>query len=338
MDINTQLYSRQIMLENIGYEGQIKLGKSTVTVVGAGGLGSPILQRLVTMGVGTVRVVDRDAIDVTNLHRQILFRDIDIGKPKVEVAVARLREMNPACNVQAVPASVNFASASDIIKGSDVVIDALDSVTARYALNEACIDASIPFVTGGAVGVQGQVFTVLPGSTCYNCIFPGLEDGMIPSCGIEGVHPSILGIIGNIEVSEAVSILTGNTPSLSNKILHVDINTMTFTKTEVMPVPECNACGNTRIHTPKPHDLIIEELCGRDMGKRTFAITPVVRVRLTDILKHIKPKNIISKSDVGATIIINNIKMQLMEGGSAILIGAKDASDAEIKYHKLYKK
>ena len=175
------------MLENIGYEGQIKLDKSVVTVVGAGGLGSPILQRLVTMGIGTVRVVDRDAIDITNLHRQILFRDADVGEPKVEVAVRRLREMNLTCNVQAVPASVNYASAPDIIKNSDVVIDALDSVTVRYALNEACVDASIPFVTGGAVGVQGQVFTVLPGSACYNCIFQGLSDEMIPSCGIEGV-------------------------------------------------------------------------------------------------------------------------------------------------------
>ena len=244
LDINTQRYSRQIMLENIGYEGQIKLDKSVVTVVGAGSLGSPILQRLVTMGIGTVRVVDLDAIDITDLHRQILFRDADVGEPKVEVAVRWLCEMNLACNVRAVPASVNYASAPDIIKNSDVVIDALDSVTARYALNEACVDASIPFVTGGAVGVQGQVFTVLPGSACYSCVFPGLSDEMIPSCGIEGVHPAVLGIVGNIEVSEAVLILTEDRPSLSGRMLHIDIESMTFTHTAVKPVPECSICGD----------------------------------------------------------------------------------------------
>ena len=334
MDIDTQRYSRQIMLENIGYEGQIKLGKSTVTVVGAGGLGSPILQRLVTMGIGTVRVVDRDAIDVTNLHRQILFRDADVGEPKVEVAVRQLREMNPTCNVQAVPASVNFTSAPDIIKNSDVVIDALDSIAARYALNEACVDASIPFVTGGAVGVQGQVFTVLPGSACYNCVFPGMSDEMVPSCGIEGVHPAVLGIVGNIEVSEAVSILTENKPSLSGRMLHIDIESMTFTQTAVEPVPECSICGDKHLRASKAYGLTIEELCGRDMGKRTFAITPATRMSLKDALKRVERDSIVSKSDMGATILIDDTKVQLMEGGSAILIGARDASDAETKYHK----
>ena len=124
------------------------------------------------------------------------------------------------------------------------MIDALDSVTARYALNEACVDASIPFVTGGAVGVQGQVFTVLPGSACYSCVFPGLSDEMIPSCGIEGVHPAVLGIVGNIEVSEAVLILTEDRPSLSGRMLHIDIESMTFTHTAVKPVPECSICGD----------------------------------------------------------------------------------------------
>ena len=336
MDIDTQRYSRQIMLDGIGYEGQIKLSKSTVTVVGAGGLGSPILQRLVTMGIGRVHVVDRDAINITNLHRQILFRDSDVGEPKVEVAVKRLREMNPSCDVRPFPASINYASASDVIIGSDVVIDALDSVSARYALNEACVDALIPLVTGGAVGIHGQVLTVLPGkSACYNCMFPGLTDDSMPSCGLEGVHPSILGIIGNIEVSEAVSILTGNKPSLADKMLHVDIESMSFTKTEIMRIPECTVCGDERVRTSRPESITTEELCGRDMGKRTFAITPRFRTRLADILEHVDPDSVMLESDMGATILVDGTKMQLMEGGSAILIGAKDADDATIKYQKI---
>lgn len=339
--IDMQRYSRQIMLEDIGYEGQTKLANSTVTVVGAGGLGSPILQRLVTMGVKTVRVVDRDAIDVTNLHRQILFRDTDIGKPKVEVAVERLRAMNQNCDVRAMPASVNSFSAPEIVRNSDVVIDALDSVTARYALNEACIDQGVPFVTGGAVGVQGQVFTVLPDKTaCYNCAFPGLDDDMIPSCGIEGVHPAILGIIGNIEVAEATAILVGKKPSLADKMLHVDIQTMTFTHTQMTRVPECPVCGTNRKRQTNDTNanLMIEELCGRDMGKRTFAVTPPEKIQLSEILSHIETGNIKSKSDMGATISWNGTMIQLMEGGSAIMVGSKDEEDAKKSYSEICKR
>lgn len=332
-----QRYSRQIMLEEIGYEGQIRLKNSTATVVGAGGLGSPILQRLVTMGVGTVRVVDRDAIDITNLHRQILFRDSDIGEPKVEVAAKRLREMNPSCDVQAIPASVNGLSAPELVRGSDVVVDALDSVSARYALNEACVDQGVPFVTGGAVGVQGQVFTVLPGSACYNCIFPGLSDDMVPSCGIEGVHPAVLGIVGNIEVAETASVLAGRKPALVDRMLHVDIQTMTFTHTDIQQVPECQICGAQRKRNEASRELVIEELCGRDMGKRTFAITPPQKIHLHDVLKHVEKSKISSTTGMGATILWDGATVQLMEGGSAILIGAKDEDDARQKYSEACK-
>ncbi len=248
------------------------------------------------MGVGNIRIVDRDTIDLTNLHRQILYRDDDVGEPKVEVAAKRLREMNPSCNVVAIPVSVNNSSAPDIVKGSDVVIDALDSVAARYALNTACIDQSIPFVTGGAVGVSGQVFTVLPGSACYNCIFPGLSDDMVPSCGIEGVHPAILGMVSSIEVAEAIAVLTGNKPALQNRMLHVDMSSMAFTHTSVKRVPECGICGDEKRRVNKTTELVVEELCGRDMGKRTFAVTPPHSIQLNEVLSRVE-----SKGDTGAT-------------------------------------
>ena len=351
---DTQRYSRQIMLDEIGYEGQIKLGNATATVVGAGGLGTPILQRLASMGVGNIRIVDRDTIDLTNLHRQILYRDDDIGEPKVEVAAKRLREMNPSCNVVAIPVSVNNSSAPDIVKGSDVVIDALDSVAARYALNTACIDQSIPFVTGGAVGVSGQVFTVLPGSACYNCIFPGLSDDMVPSCGIEGVHPAILGMVSSIEVAEAIAVLTGNKPALQNRMLHVDMSSMAFTHTSVKRVPECGICGDEKRRVNKTTELVVEELCGRDMGKRTFAVTPPHSIQLNKLLSRVESKGdtgatksakisldvhskyvIESKSDMGATILVDSATIQIMEGGAAIIVGAKDEDDVRSTYSKL---
>ena len=272
-DNQMQRYSRQIMLDDIGLDGQQRLMDARVTVVGAGGLGTPILTHLVAMGIGHVTVVDRDTIELTNLHRQTLYSDADIGLAKVDAAASRLVELNPDVDIRTMPVSVNRRSARSVVRESDVVIDALDSVDARYALNEACIDAGIPFVSGGAVGTSGQVFVVMPGKTaCYECIFPGLNDDQMPSCGIEGVNPAILSVIGGLEVAEAVRILCGMDPATLGSVLHVDIAMADFVKVRMGRVAECPICGNGQRHPVEP-GYIIEELCGRG-GKRTFAISP----------------------------------------------------------------
>ena len=202
-------YSRQVMLEEIGYQGQLKLKQSKVCVVGVGGLGNPITARLAAMGVGKIRIVDRDVIELSNLHRQTMFNEDDVGQVKVETAAKKLRKLNPDIVIEELPVSINDYTALDVVDGCDVVIDALDSVNARYSLNMACIEKKIPFVTGAAVGVTGQSFTILPNeSACYHCLFPALDEDSMPTCSIEGVHPSILSIIGGIEVSEAVKIIT----------------------------------------------------------------------------------------------------------------------------------
>ena len=176
-------------------------------------------------------MVDRDTIELTNLHRQTLYSNADIGLAKVDAAASRLKKLNPDVDIKTMPISVNRRSARSVVRDSDVVIDALDSVDARYALNEACVDAGIPFVSGGAVGTSGQVFVVVPGKTaCYECIFPGLDDEQMPSCGIEGVNPAILSVIGGLEVAEAVRILCGMDPATLGSVLHVDIAMADFVK------------------------------------------------------------------------------------------------------------
>jgi len=189
-------YSRQVMLEEIGYQGQLKLRNVKVCVVGVGGLGNPITTRLVAMGIGKIRIVDRDVIELSNLHRQTLFDESDVGEIKVEVAARKLQKLNPDVQIEALPLSVNDYNALEVVDGCDVVIDALDSVNARYSLNKACVEKGIPFVTGAAVGVSGQAFTVLPKtSACYHCMFPSLDEDSMPTCSIEGIHPSILSLI-----------------------------------------------------------------------------------------------------------------------------------------------
>ena len=333
-------YSRQIMLEEIGYQGQLKLKQAKVCVVGVGGLGNPITIRLAAMGVGKIRIVDRDVIELSNLHRQTMFNEGDIGQVKVETAAKKLRKLNSDIVIEELPVSVNDYTALDVVDGCDVVIDALDSVNARYSLNKACIEKKIPFVTGAAVGVTGQLFTILPNeSACYYCLFPALDEDSMPTCSIEGVHPSILSIIGGIEVSEAVKIITGKAPSLKDRVLHVDLENLIFNFTKVSRVQECSVCGSGKKQDKPKEELILEELCGRNRGKRTFSVTPTYPVALNvdDITSIAKERGFIVENlgDLGISMRTNDISVSFMKSGSAVLVGPKDEQEATSLYKDL---
>jgi len=333
-------YSRQIMLEEIGYQGQLKLKQASVCVVGVGGLGNPIVTRLAAMGVGKIRIVDRDVIELSNLHRQTMFNEDDVGQVKVETAAKKLRKLNQDIVIEELPISINDYTAFDVVNGCDVVIDALDSVNARYSLNKACIEKKIPFVTGAAVGVTGQSFTILPNETaCYHCLFPALDEDSMPTCSIEGVHPSILSIIGGIEVSEAVKIITGKDPSLKDRVLHVDLENLIFNFTKVSRVQECSVCGSGKKQDKPKEELILEELCGRNRGKRTFSVTPTYPVALNvdDITSIAKEKGFIVENlgDLGISMRTNDISVSFMKSGSAVLVGPKDEQEATSLYKDL---
>ncbi len=333
-------FSRQVMLEEIGYGGQLKLKNAKVCVVGTGGLGHPIISRLATMGIGTLRIVDRDVIELSNLHRQMMFDEDDVGQVKVEVAAKKLQKLNPDCKIEALAISVNDYTALEVVQGCDVVIDALDSVNARYALNKACVKFEIPFVTGAAVGTSGQAFTVLPKqSACYYCMFPELDEETMPTCSIEGVHPPILSIVGAIEVAEAVKIITGKTPNLSQKILHIDLENLDFDFTRTFRAEECPICGTGNLEVVEKEELILEELCGRNRGKRTFSITPTTTFDLdvnivTGIAKE-KGFLIDNQGKLGLSLRTNEMSVSFMKKGSAVVVGPKDEQEAISLYKEL---
>ena len=333
-------YSRQVMLEEIGYQGQLKLKQAKVCVVGVGGLGNPITARLAAMGVGNIRIVDRDVIELSNLHRQTMFNEDDVGQVKVETAAKKLRKLNPDIVIEELPVSINDYTAFDAVDGCDVVIDALDSVNARYSLNKACIEKKIPFVTGAAVGVTGQSFTILPNeSACYHCLFPALDEDSMPTCSIEGVHPSILSIIGGIEVSEAVKIITGKEPSLKNKVLHVDLENLIFNFTKVSKAEECSVCGSGKKQEKIKEELILEELCGRNKGKRTFSITPTYSVELNvdQITSTAKDRKftIENLGELGLSLRTDELSVSFMKSGSAVIVGTKDEKEAVALYREI---
>jgi molybdopterin-synthase adenylyltransferase len=338
-----QRYSRQVMLEEIGFEGMEKIRSAKVCIVGAGGIGNPVATQLVAMGVGKVRIVDRDVIEVTNLHRQHLYTDDDIGRVKVEVAAERLRKLNPAVEVEPVPTSVTKFTAESIVKGFDVIIDALDSIDARYALNDACLRLNIPLIYAGAIGVTGTVCTILPNkSACVKCRFPELKEDEMPACSTEGVHPSILYLVAGVEVSEAVKIIMGKEPDLVNTIFLMDLGNLTFDKFKIKRAEECPACGSVREEDKvAASELIVEELCGRDRGKRTWTVTPAepVPVNLNGIIKTAESLGyqVRTRGNLGITAISGETKLSVsfLSSGAATIVGAKDEKDVVEIYNKL---
>ena len=334
-----QRYSRQIMLDEIGFVGLEKLRKAKVCVVGVGGIGNPVVTQLTAMGIGKLKIVDRDIIEISNLHRQHLYTEEDIGKVKVEAAKARLEKINSNVQIEALPNSVTKYTAENIVKGFDIVVDALDSIDARYALNDACIKLNIPLIYAGALGMLGSICTIIPNKTaCLRCIFPALAEDDMPTCSTEGVHPSILYLVGGIQVSEVVKIILGERPTLENKLLYIDLNDLSLEKVPVFRQAECPSCGTKRIDNDQLEikQLIIEELCGRDRGKRTYTVTPAensIILNLNGIEKSAERLGyrIKTKGELGLTVISSNsdnLSISFMTSGAATIVGAKSEEEA----------
>jgi adenylyltransferase/sulfurtransferase len=341
------------MLEEIGFVGMEKIRKAKICVVGVGGIGNPVVTQLTAMGIGKIKIVDRDVIEISNLHRQHIFTEKDVGRVKVEAARDRLEQINPSVEIEALPISVTTFTAQKIIEGYDIVVDALDSIDARYALNDACIKLNIPLIYAGALGMLGSVCTIIPNeSACLRCMFPALAEDDMPTCSTEGVHPSILYLVAGVQVSEVVKIITGEKPTLVNKLLYIDLNELTFDKIQMFRYDECPSCGPNRIKMDsvsirQKQELIIEELCGRDRGKRTYTVTPADStspLSLLGIEKNAEQLGyrVKSRGKLGLTAISNAIEREqlsvsFMTSGSATIVGAKDEEDALSIYKKFVK-
>ena len=276
-----ETYSRQIVLADIGYDGQQKLRNAKVCLVGVGGLGSPIAIKMVGMGIGTLRFVDRDIVSRSDLHRQHLYDADAIGLPKVEVAFHKLSRLNPDVNLEPVPESLNSMNAEELFSGMDLVIDGLDRPEPRYIVNRTCNKLKIPYIFGAAIEAFGNTSTLMPGQTfCLECFMPDLKDEALPVCGVVGVHPSVLGIVSSIQVAEAVSVLTGREPKLFNKLMFVDLRKFEFKILDIPALESCRVCGTKPAGSPaKVKDRLFEETCARD-GRRNFVISPKKRLEI----------------------------------------------------------
>jgi adenylyltransferase/sulfurtransferase len=247
-------------MPQVGSQGQRKLLDAKVLIVGAGGLGSPIAIYLTLAGVGTIGIVDFDTVDVTNLQRQILHFNDDIGRPKVVSATETLKAYNPEVNVIVHEEPITSVNAMGIIKDYDVIVNGADNFPARYLVNDAAYLSNKPLVDGSILLFDGQATVYLPGQGCYRCLFPTPPPpGEVPSCAEAGVLGMLPGMVGTIQATETVKLILGVGKSLSGRLLLIDALDMDFRSVKIRRNPDCPLCGDN----PTVTELIDYEIfCG----------------------------------------------------------------------------
>lgn len=336
-------YSRQLVLGCIGFKGQRRLKAARVCVIGLGGLGSYVSIQLASMGVGFMRLVDRDVVEPSNLHRQPLYSPSSVGMPKAEEAAKILSRLNPSVELEPLTTPLNQYTAEELVKGCNVVVDGLDSVEARYAVNRACVKLNIPYIYGAAVSTYGAVKTILPYETaCLECFMPGLRDELLPSCAVVGVHPSLVSLVASVEASEAVRLMVGARPGLLETLLHIDLSDLSFDHIRLKRDLGCPVCGEGSRREPTPIPFKpVSEVCARHRGKRSFTVNPKAHMKL-DVEGLVKAAerlggSVKSKGRLGATITLGDVEVSVVDSGAAVVVGVGDEDEAKETYERLMK-
>ena len=246
----TQLdrYSRHIIMDEVGPEGQKRLLDARVLVVGAGGLGAPVIQYLAAAGVGTLGIVDDDVVERSNLQRQVIHHDADVGRPKVDSAAAFVEGLNPDVDVETYETRLEKSNVEDVVPGYDLVVDASDNFPTRYLLNDFCRLREIPIAHGAIYKFEGQLTTLVPGGPCYRCLFPEApEPGTVPDCATTGVLGVLPGTVGCIQATEAVKLILDAGDLLTGQLLFYDAMELSFEKVPYRKNPDCPVCGDDPI-------------------------------------------------------------------------------------------
>src|SRR6266540_2320806 len=253
-------YSRHIIMPQVGSVGQRKLFEAKVLIVGAGGLGSPVALYLALAGVGTIGIVDFDTVDLSNLQRQILHQNDDIGKAKVVSAKETLNAYNPDVNVITHEVPLHSENAIEILSQYDIIVNGADNFAVRYLVNDACVFLKKPLVDGSILMFDGQATVYLPGKGCYRCLYPTPPPpGMVPSCAEAGVLGAMCGTIGSIQATEVLKLILGIGDSLNGRLLLYDALSMETRQVRIRRDPECVVCGDN----PTVTELIdYDEFCG----------------------------------------------------------------------------
>ncbi len=293
-----QRYSRHLIMPEVGMDGQLKLARAKVLMIGAGGLGAPLGLYLAAAGVGRLGIVDFDVVDFTNLQRQITFSTSDVGRPKIQAAKERLAGLNPQIRIDTYETRLTSDNALDLFRDYDIVVDGTDNFPTRYLVNDACVLLGKPNVYGSIFRFEGQatVFNY-PAGPCYRCLYPEPPPpGLVPSCAEGGVLGVLPGIVGAIQAMETIKLILGAGEPLAGRLLLFDALAMQFRELRLRKNPACPICGEHRTITKL---IDYEEFCGI-RGEET---TPV-----TNGIPEITPRELKTRLDRGDDLFILDVR------------------------------
>jgi len=329
-------YSRQTILKEIGEKGQQKISKSKIAIVGAGGLGTVSSLYLTLAGVGYIRLIDQDTVELHNLHRQILYNQDDIHYPKTEIAAQRLEKINPLVEVEAIPENVNATNVERLLDGVDCVVDGLDNMVTRYLVNRVCVKTKIPYVFGAAIGIEGNLSVFAPPETgCLDCLLPNLSDSDMMTCDTRGVLGATTGTIGALQAMETLKLLTGTGKTLKGKLLVCDFSDMDFTTIDISKNIHCHVCHGEVSEIVGGERIVW--LCGKD----TANINPEKPLKLN--LEEIYPQisrffKMRLKSRLALMFNYKSYEVSLFTGGRMLIKGVTDEKTALVVYREILKK
>jgi len=326
-------HSRMLALRDFEEKDLESLMNTTITVVGAGGLGSPALRLLTSIGFGTIRIIDHDIIDLSNLQRQNIYNTDDVGKPKVDAAVANLSKQNPDVVFEPVAATMRPDNAIALLNGSDIVLDGLDSMDTRRAVNTACLYHGIPYVYAGALEYYANISTFVPGKTgCLHCLIGDMQDNPENTCVNVGVSASLLGLVASIEVREAVLLAIGKQPRLAGRLMHIDIESLGFDSFEILKMESCPICGVKAPEPEKQTEISVTMLCSE-----SFSVSPPERLNLDldEISNRCSSKYKVTKKLRALVLESGNIRVTLMSRGNAVVKGLKDSAEVVTYYREI---
>ncbi len=326
-------YSRQVVLKEFGQKGQRKLRESKVAIVGVGGLGTVSSLYLALAGVGYLRLIDQDILELRNLHRQILYTVDDLDYPKVEAAASRLEKLNPLVKAEPIPENLHAGNAERLLAGVNVVVDGLDNMGTRYLVSRACLKMKVPYVFGAAIGLEGNLSVFSPPETpCLECILPNLSDNELLTCDTRGVLGVTPGIIGSMQAFEAIKVLTGVGSPLKNKLMICDFNDMSFTTIDIAKRSNCPACKGTL--PPELRERLVW-LCGQN----TANINPEtpLKLNLDRVFKTIQRRglHVRVKSHLALMFDFKGLEVSLFNGGRMLIKNVQDEESALKAYREI---
>jgi len=326
-------YSRQTLLKSIQKEGQKKLANSHVVVIGCGALGTTIANNLARSGIGHIKLIDRDIIELNNLQRQNLFNEHDVGLPKASIAAEKLKDVNSEIKIDSVIDDVTHKNIENLIKDVDVVLDGTDNMLVRFLINDACVKHNIPWVYGGAIETYGMTMNIIPNKTpCFRCIIPDLPDaGLLPTCDTVGVLNSIPTIISSIQSTEAIKILLKK--DVNKDLLIYDVWSHDFQKIRIKKKKHCECCGkhNYEFLNAKKKETMIS-LCGR--GAIQIIPAKSMKISFEALAKKLQKLGEVENREIILRFRIPKYELNVFRNGRTIIIGTNDKKIAKSLYAK----